>query len=72
MIYTPTDKERFKNDPNYFLKYRQYLEGGFNRFLESFLKGTEKNEELRQIAIENMKLRLHDRPDLLDFMIPKW
>lgn len=70
--YTEADKQRFKTDPEYWLNYRKHLESGFNGFFDAFLLGSPAQAALKEHAMSNMKKLLANKPELLEFMTPKW
>jgi cation diffusion facilitator CzcD-associated flavoprotein CzcO len=71
--FTDEDKERFRNDPKFFLEFRQQIEAEINIMFEMYMQGSEVSKNLKELVTEEMKRRIgpnHEK--LLKFIIPKW
>jgi cation diffusion facilitator CzcD-associated flavoprotein CzcO len=70
--YTEKEKERFRSDPEYHLKYRKALERAVVSGFKMFYRGTELNIAAKKFMQESMEQRLGDRDDLKRHFIPDW
>lgn len=70
--YTETDKKRFATDPQFLKSYRKTIESQLNGFFATFHTGCKENLEFREFAVEHMKKKLQNRPDLVKLLIPSW
>lgn len=70
--YTEKEKERFRSDPEYHLKYRQDLERSLLNGFPAFFRGSELNIEAKKSMQQSMAKRLGDRDDLKQALIPDW
>jgi cation diffusion facilitator CzcD-associated flavoprotein CzcO len=69
--FTETDKERFRNDPEYHLNFRQKIEAELNGLFGAFIQGSAINNEWRKQMTEEMHKRIGDgHPELKDFIFP--
>lgn len=71
--YTEEDKKRFREDPEYLLKYRKNLEGSVNALFDMFIRGS----EVSQAAEVSMREEMHRRigpghEELKKKLIPSW
>ncbi|CEN60361.1 hypothetical protein ASPCAL02802 [Aspergillus calidoustus] len=71
-IYTEKEKQRFRQDPEYFLSYRREIEHGMNARFPSFYR----DSDAQKLGIENvtksMRTRLGNNPELCEKLIPKF
>lgn len=71
--YTEKEKQRFRDDPEYHLKYRTGIERGIaNAGWTMFERGSELNKLVTGAMQESMRQRLGDRDDLKQKIIPSW
>ncbi|KAN0105870.1 FAD/NAD(P)-binding domain containing protein [Hyaloscypha variabilis] len=70
--YTEKEKQRFREDPEYLLKYRKTIERGINLGFPAFIRGTEYNEKSRKGMQYYMLEKLSSNPKLRDFFVPSW
>ncbi|KAI1344236.1 cyclohexanone monooxygenase [Xylariaceae sp. FL0016] len=70
--YRPQEMERFRDDPEYLLKYRKTIEYGINRGFEIFYKNSEASKGAEAYMRSEMKRRLKDDPVLTERMTPSW
>ncbi|KAF2812378.1 FAD/NAD-P-binding domain-containing protein [Mytilinidion resinicola] len=67
--YTPEQKKRFAEDPVYYLKYRKAIEQELTNW-----NALHKNHPITnlsgELALKQMREKLHDRPDLLKAITP--
>ncbi|ETI26084.1 hypothetical protein G647_02861 [Cladophialophora carrionii CBS 160.54] len=68
-IYTADEKAQFVEDDNYSLQIRKEMEASFNAMFGAFLKGSEKQQEMRSRIETRMKELIHD-VDLQQKLIP--
>ncbi|OAL33748.1 hypothetical protein AYO20_06924 [Fonsecaea nubica] len=71
--FTAEEKERFRKDPEYHLRYRRLLESSFNAGFDMFLPDT----EYAKVVKENMKAEMLRRlgpghEELKEKLIPSW
>ncbi|KAK4556593.1 hypothetical protein LTR86_006164 [Recurvomyces mirabilis] len=70
--YTEKEKQRFRDDPEYHLKYRQRMEGSIVGGWDMFYRSSDLNVQVRKYMQEQMRERLGDRDDLKERIIPAW
>ena len=71
--YTEKEKQKFREDPEYHLKYRTGIERGIaNAGWTMFERGSELNVFVKGAMQESMRQRLGDRNDLKEKIIPSW
>ncbi|KAK5116993.1 hypothetical protein LTR62_006714 [Meristemomyces frigidus] len=70
--YTEKEKQRFREDPGYHLKYRQKVEGSIVGGWDMFNRGSDLNVQVRKFMQDQMRERLGDRDDLKEKIIPTW
>lgn len=70
--YTEKEKQRFRDDPEYHLKYRRDVERSIAGGFRMFLRGTDMNIMAKKMMQESMAQRLGDREDLKARFIPDW
>ena len=71
--YTRREKEHFRNDPDFHLKYRKDIEGQMGENFSMFLRGTELNVKAKELMRAQMLQRIgpgHDQ--LKEKLIPSW
>jgi hypothetical protein len=71
--YTEEEKQKFRDDPGYHLRYRRQLESSFNAGFDMFLPNTEYAKVIR----ENMKAEMLRRlgpgnEELKERLVPSW
>ncbi|KAJ5818015.1 Flavin-binding monooxygenase-like family protein [Penicillium riverlandense] len=70
-MYTEEEKERFRNDPEQLLKYRQEIDQVINSRFPNFYKGSEEQKASRAIVEKGMRERLSKMdPELREKLIP--
>lgn len=70
--YTEEQKERFRNDPEYFKQFRRDIEHGMNARFPVFYKNSENQAKVREIVTKSMRARLKNDPVLCEKLIPKF
>jgi cation diffusion facilitator CzcD-associated flavoprotein CzcO len=71
--YTEKEKQRFREDPEYHLKYRTTIERQIaNGGWDMFNRGSELNLFVKGAMQDSMKQRLAHRDDLKEKIIPTW
>ncbi|KAF2706191.1 FAD/NAD(P)-binding domain-containing protein [Pleomassaria siparia CBS 279.74] len=71
--YTEKEKQRFRDDPAYHLKYRTDVERAVaNGAWDMFYRGSELNLATKAEMQASMAARLGDREDLKKYLIPTW
>jgi cation diffusion facilitator CzcD-associated flavoprotein CzcO len=70
--YTEKEKQRFRDDPEYHLRYVERIEKAIVGGWDMFYRGSELNQLVTKTMQESMRARLGDRDDLKDFFIPAW
>ncbi|KAF4269148.1 hypothetical protein CNMCM8812_001588 [Aspergillus fumigatus] len=70
--FTKEDKQRFRDDPEEFLKYRKVVEASVNSVFRLMLSGSEENRFLFKLVDSVMRARLSKDPELADKLIPKY
>ena len=71
--YTEKEKRRFREDPDYFLRYRTSIEREIaNRGWDMYNRGTELNISVKKATQNSMRSRLGNRDDLKQRIIPDW
>ncbi|OAL49861.1 FAD/NAD(P)-binding domain-containing protein [Pyrenochaeta sp. DS3sAY3a] len=70
--YTEKEKERFRNDPDYHLKYCTEVEKSIVGGWDMFYRGSELNVAAKAAMQASMAERLKDREDLKQHFIPSW
>lgn len=71
--YTEKEKQRFREDPEYHLKYRTTIERNIaNGGWDMFNRGTELHKMVKTSMQESMRQRLAQRDDLKERIIPTW
>ncbi|KAM0455191.1 hypothetical protein ACHAO4_004067 [Trichoderma viride] len=62
-------RDSFK-DPETYLKYRKEIEEQYFRGFKGWLKGSEVNDQAKEVFTQLAKTRLADKPELFDRIIP--
>ncbi|EXJ66388.1 uncharacterized protein A1O5_10540 [Cladophialophora psammophila CBS 110553] len=70
--YTEKEKQKFRDDPEYHLKYRQQVERSVASIFRMFLRGSEMNLAAKKFLQDDMARKLGDREDLKQRFIPAW
>lgn len=70
--YTEKEKQRFRDDPDYHLKYATKVEQAIVGGWDMFYRGSELNVAAKQFMQKSMAERLGDREDLKQHFIPSW
>ncbi|KAK6386122.1 hypothetical protein LTS17_001696 [Exophiala oligosperma] len=70
--YTEKEKLRFRDDPEYHLRYRRALERSVVSGFKMFYRGSDLNIMAKKAMQESMAERLGDREDLKEHLIPDW
>ena len=70
--YTEKEKQRFRTDPAYHLKYRKAVERSIAGNFRMFIRGSDQSKAAKMMMQEDMSRRLHDRQDLQQAFIPDW
>ncbi|KAF7515577.1 hypothetical protein G7054_g14507 [Neopestalotiopsis clavispora] len=63
-------RETFKRDPEAYLKYRKNFEEKYWRGFDSWLRGSESNEEAKAEFVKLIEDRLVKKPELIKNLIP--
>lgn len=70
-VYTEEQKEKFRNDPDYFLQYRKEIDHAMNSRFPNFYKGSAEQKAARQMVESEMRKRLEGlEPSLREKLIP--
>lgn len=70
--YTEKEKQKFRDDPEYHLKYRKAVERSVVGGFRMFFRGSAYNVGAKKMMQELMSERLGDREDLKERFIPDW
>ena len=71
--FTPQDKRRFIEDPEFFLRFRREIESEINIMFEMYMQGSGVSKNLKKLVTEEMIRRIGpDHSELTKFIIPKW
>lgn len=70
--YTKKEKQRFRDDPDYHLRYRRSLERSIVSNFKMFYRDSELSLLVKKGMQESMAQRLGDRLDLREHLIPDW
>ena len=70
--YTEKEKQRFRDDPEYALKYATEIEKSVVGGWDMFYRGSETNIAAKKFMQDSMAQRLGDREDLKQRIIPDW
>ncbi|KAF7551343.1 hypothetical protein G7Z17_g5103 [Cylindrodendrum hubeiense] len=71
--FTEEEKQRFRDDPAYHLKFRKGIEAEINSLFAMFFQGSETSEMFRKVITEEMHRRIGPgNEELKKFIIPTW
>ncbi len=70
--YSEEQKERFRNDPEYFKQFRREIEHGMNTLFKVFYKNSKTQAYVRDIVTKSMRARLKNDPVLCEKLIPNF
>ncbi|RVX72033.1 hypothetical protein B0A52_04631 [Exophiala mesophila] len=70
--YTEKEKQKFRDDPDYHLKYRKAVERSVVGGFRMFFRGHPYNIGAKKMMQDQMSERLGDRDDLKERFIPDW
>jgi cation diffusion facilitator CzcD-associated flavoprotein CzcO len=72
-VFTEEEKKRFREDPEYHLKFRKYLESGLNGSWQMFISGSDFSKGVRKAMTAEMNRRLGPgQEELKKKLIPTW
>ncbi|KUL85739.1 hypothetical protein ZTR_08526 [Talaromyces verruculosus] len=69
-VYTNEEQERFDNDPQAYLEYRQEIERYFHGRYEGTISGSKENEQIRQKYEEELLTRLGGDKSWFNRLVP--
>ena len=61
--FTDEEKQKFKEDPEYYLSVRKRLEAEFNTIIQGWTRGTPFAKLMRESIIEEMETRIKAGPE---------
>ncbi|KAH6885978.1 hypothetical protein B0T10DRAFT_576797 [Thelonectria olida] len=71
--FTEEDKQKFRDDPEYHLKFRKGIEAEINSLFAMFFQGSETSSMFRKTITEEMERRIGPgNEELKKWIIPKW
>ncbi|KEF56736.1 uncharacterized protein A1O9_06926 [Exophiala aquamarina CBS 119918] len=71
--FTEEDKKRFRDDPEYFLRFRKEIEAEINSLFEMYISRSDVQVQFRDVIEKEMLRRLGPGNEKLkEFIIPKW
>lgn len=71
--FTDADKQKFRDDPEYFLNYRRTLEGNVNSVFDMFIVGSETSTHAKKLMTDEMVRRIGPgNEELKAKLIPTW
>ncbi|OAG43077.1 hypothetical protein AYO21_02696 [Fonsecaea monophora] len=70
--YTDEEKQEFLNNPKKHHEYRKKIIHSINDSFKMFLKGSELNRQIYELARTQMTSKLQNDPRLCELLIPKW
>lgn len=71
--FTEEQKRRFREDPEYHLRFRRRIEAEVNWMADVFNMGTDMQREVQASMTAQMKQRIGEQnKDLAEKLIPKW
>ncbi|OQU97519.1 hypothetical protein CLAIMM_03444 [Cladophialophora immunda] len=70
--YTAEEKHEFANDPGKHHEYRKKIIHSINDGFKMFVKGSELNRQIYDLARGQMSSKLQNDPELCELLIPKW
>jgi cation diffusion facilitator CzcD-associated flavoprotein CzcO len=71
--FSEEEKQKFKDDPAYYLDFRKRIEAEINSLFGMYQQGSDMNNAFRKLVTEEMHRRMgpgHEK--LKEFIIPKW
>ncbi|EJD40912.1 FAD/NAD(P)-binding domain-containing protein [Auricularia subglabra TFB-10046 SS5] len=69
--YTQEEKEKFKNDPDFYLKYRKEQEERMSGLFAVLLRDSEVHIAAQVAVDKQMRAKFAD-PQMADLLVPKW
>ncbi|KAH7153042.1 hypothetical protein EDB81DRAFT_790348 [Dactylonectria macrodidyma] len=71
--FSEEEKQKFRDDPEYHLRFRKGIEAEINSLFAMFFQGSETSEMFRKSITEEMHRRMGPgNEELKKFIIPKW
>ncbi|EXJ53853.1 hypothetical protein A1O7_09189 [Cladophialophora yegresii CBS 114405] len=70
--YTDEEKQAFLQDPQKHHQYRKKIIHSINDSFKMFVKNSELNEQILDLARRQMTAKLKNNPELCEKLIPKW
>ncbi|OAG37135.1 hypothetical protein AYO21_08670 [Fonsecaea monophora] len=71
--FTDEDKKRFREDPQYYLRFRKEIEAEINVLFGMYIQGSDLQKQFRDVITKEMIRRLGPGNEKLkEFIIPKW
>lgn len=70
--YTEKEKQKFRDDPEYHMKYRRDVERSVVSLFQIFIRGSDGNLMAKKFLQDDMARKLGDREDLKKRFIPTW
>lgn len=71
--FTEEEKNRFRDDPEYHLRFRRRIEAEINFTIDLFKMGSDMQRDVQEQMTKQMKARIGDgQPELTEKLIPKW
>lgn len=68
--YSDETKEKFRNDPVFYLKYCKAIESELNVRFKFYINGSQDAQIAREYSIKEMQRKLVKKPELMDHLIP--
>jgi cation diffusion facilitator CzcD-associated flavoprotein CzcO len=73
--FTQEEKDRFNDNPEYYLTFRKRLEAEFNSIIKAYIRGSSLAADVRAAITQEMVTRIGEGTDsdiLKELLIPKW
>jgi hypothetical protein len=71
--FTEEDKKRFREDPDFYLRFRREIEAEINVLFGMYIQGSDLSKKFREIIIKEMHQRMGPgQEELKRFIVPKW
>lgn len=70
--YTEKEKQKFRDDNDYLLKYRSAVEKSVVGSFTMFFRGSQLNQAAKQMMQADMRQKLGKNEDLINRIIPDW
>jgi len=71
--FSEQEKQRFRDDPEYFLAYRKKLEATINKMFDMYIDGSETSLKAKETMKAEMLRRIGlGHEELKDKLIPSW